>query len=292
MLNPQWLASFVAVAETGGFTRAAKQLGLTQAAVSQHLRQLEEELGPLVLRRPRSIELTRAGEALLDYCRQIELLDRRLKARLSDTEPYRGDISLITPASVGPAFYAFLLELQQTHPALVIRHHCAPDAEALELVLQKDYEFALVTQRPDDPRLVAQAFAYEPLELVVPAGVEVEAWEDLARLGFIDHPDGQAMATRLLTRRFPDSPGVLGLPCRGYTDQVALVLEPVARGLGCTVIPRHTRQAFPRPDAIRVVDCGAGAVDILWLIYRAEWPLTSRAAYAIEHLRRRMPTPA
>lgn len=292
MLNPQWLASFAAVAETGGFTKAAKQLGLTQAAVSQHLRQLEDELGPLILRRPRSVELTRAGEALLDYCGQVELAGRKLRARLSDTEPYRGEISLVSPASMGPACYAFLLELQQAHPALLIRHHCAADPEALEAVLQKDYEFALVTQRPDDPRLVAQAFAYEPLELVVPAGAEVEDWDDLVRLGFIDHPDGQAMATRLLSRRFPDSPGVLGLPSRGFTDQVALVLEPVARGLGCTVIPRHTRQAFARPETVRVVDCGAGAVDILWLIYRAEWPLTSRAAFAIEHLRRRMPTPA
>jgi hypothetical protein len=43
----------------------------------------------------------------------------------------------------------------------------------------------------------------------VPAAqAEVDDWADLERLGFIDHPDGQAMASRLLSRRFPGSPGI------------------------------------------------------------------------------------
>lgn len=40
-------------------------------------------------------------------------------------------------------------------------------------------------------------FLEQPLELVVPAGCASARWEDLAQLGFIDHPDGKAMARRL-----------------------------------------------------------------------------------------------
>ncbi|RZA24022.1 MAG: LysR family transcriptional regulator, partial [Proteobacteria bacterium] len=48
MHNPRWIMSFNAVAATRSFTRAAEQLGITQAAVSQHVGQLEEQLGPLL----------------------------------------------------------------------------------------------------------------------------------------------------------------------------------------------------------------------------------------------------
>ena len=292
MLNPQWLASFAALAELGGFTRAANRLGLTQAAVSQHVQHLENALGPLLIRRPRSIELTPAGEALLDYCNQVEQADRRLQSRLSDTDAFRGDISLSTPPSVGLALYPLLLALQQEYPELLVRHRVASDHESLDAVLHKRVEFGLVTLRPDDPRIAAQAFAYEALELVAPAGEQVERWEDLEHLGFVDHPDGQAMAGRLLERRFPGAPGVRSLPCRGFTNQVGLLLEPVARGLGFTVIPRHARLAYARQEAIQVIDCGPGAVDILWLIHRAEWPLSARAAFVADYLKRRMPVPA
>ncbi|WP_309834940.1 LysR family transcriptional regulator [Caballeronia sp. LZ065] len=74
MLNPQWLRTFAALAELGNFTRAAKRLDLTQAAVSQHVRHLEDALCLLVIRRSRAIELTPAGRALLDYC---EAMNRR-----------------------------------------------------------------------------------------------------------------------------------------------------------------------------------------------------------------------
>ena len=75
MMNPQWLHTFVAIAELGSFTRAADRLGLTQAAVSQHVRHLEGELGTLILRRPRQLELTPAGTMFLAYCNEIEQAD-------------------------------------------------------------------------------------------------------------------------------------------------------------------------------------------------------------------------
>ncbi len=285
MLNRQWLRSFAALAATGSFTRAAEKLGLTQAAVSQHLGHLEDALGPLLIRRPRSIELTPAGRSLLDYCAEVEQADRRLQARLADDQDDRGEVSLVTPGSTGLGLYPVLLDLQQRHPGLTVRCRFAPDAEARDAVLQNDYELGLVTLKPDDARLACQPFIEEPLELVAPAASPAHSWDDLARLGFIDHPDGQAMATRLLSRRYPGNPGVRSLPLRGFVNQIGLILEPVARGFGFTVLPRHARLAFARPDAVRVIDCGPPVVDQLWLIHRAEWPLSARARRVVEHIR-------
>ncbi|MGJ7916507.1 LysR family transcriptional regulator [Massilia sp. LXY-6] len=286
MLNPQWLRSFATLAETGSFTRTAARLGLTQAAVSQHVSHLEDALGPLLVRRPRQIELTPAGRALLDYCAELEQADKRLQSRLTDAQADCGEVSLVTPGSIGLALYPVLLDLQQAHRGLVIRHRFAPDPEARDAVLNNTYELGLVTLRPDDPRLASEAFIEEPLELLVPAAAKADSWDDLAALGFIDHPDGQAMATRLLSRQFPANPGVRTLPRHGFVNQIGLILEPVARGFGFTVLPRHARLAFARPDAIRVIEGCAPVVDQLWLIYRAEWPLPARALRLVEHMRR------
>lgn len=158
-------------------------------------------------------------------------------------------------------------------------------------MLENRFELGLVTLRPDDQRLSVSRFAAEPLELVAPAGVAIRSWTDLQQLGFIDHPDGKAMASRLLSRRFPDGPGVRSLPCKGYINQISLILEPVAGGLGFTIIPRYARLAFTRPDAIQVISGEPEVVDTLWLLHRAEWPLSARAELVLQHLRLRLCRP-
>ena len=285
MLNPQWLRTFATLVEQGNFTRTAEQLDLTQAAVSQHVQRLEERLGPLLIRRPRQLELTPAGHALLAYCADVGAADQRLQQRLSESDAEQGEVALISPGSIGLALYPRLLELQQAHPGLSVRHRFAPDREVLEAVLENRFELGLVTLKPDDPRLRVSRFAEEPLELVVPAGEQVEGWADLERLGFIDHPDGQAMAGRLLSRQFPGQPGVRSLPCRGFINQIGLILEPVSRGLGFSVLPRYARLAFSRPEAIQVIAGATPLVDTLWLLHRAEWPLSARAERVLNHVK-------
>lgn len=284
MLNPLWIRSAVALAEAGSFTRAAAVLDLTQAAVSQHVGQLETRLGAIVIRRSRRLEWTPAGLALLEYARELEAADKRLAARLADTDALRGALDLVTPGSVGLLLYPLLLDLQRAEPGLVICHRFAPDSEVIDAVASNRSELGIATTRSEDPRLTAMPFLEEPLELIVPAGETVRDWHDLERIGFIDHPDGQAMATRLLSRRFDGNPGVRRLPVRGFSNQISLILEPVARGLGFTVLPRYARQAFDKATHIRVVE-GVAVVDTLWLIHRSEWPLSARAGHVLRHLR-------
>lgn len=287
MLNPQWLRTFAALTELGNFTRAAERLDLTQAAVSQHLHHLEDALGLLVIRRPRAIELTPAGRALLDYCEAMEQARRRLDARVSGPAE-AGEIGLITPESIGLALFPLMLDWQAQHPQWKIRYCFAPDPEVLDAVLTNRYDLGIVTLKPDDTRLTARKFMQEPLELVVPAGAKVRAWSHLETLGFIDHPDGRAMANRLLSRRFRKNASVADLPRNGFSNQIALTLEFVARGLGFTVIPRYARAAFAQQYKIEVVECGSPVVETLWLIHRAEWPLPAPCARAVRYLEERM----
>jgi len=288
MINPQWLHTFAVLVEKGNFTRTAEAIGITQAAVSQHISRLEEEYGTLFLRRPRQLEITPIGENLLTYVKDVECAQKRLQQKLIHDDAEVGDISLITPGSIGLTLFPLLIELQQAFPALNIRHRFAPDSEIVASVLANEHEIGMVTLKPSDPRINSTHFTEEPLELVVPACHKQNEWVDLQRLGFISHPDGEAMATRLLSRKYPSNPGIQDIPCKGFTNQISLILEPVAKGLGFTVIPQYARKAFERQQDIYVVECGSQVVDTIWLIHRAEWPLSRRAQKAIAFLKEKI----
>ena len=72
MFDPVLLRSFLAVAETGGFTAAGRRLGLQQSTVSQHVQRLERAADrQLFLRDTHSVELTGEGETMLGFARSI-----------------------------------------------------------------------------------------------------------------------------------------------------------------------------------------------------------------------------
>jgi DNA-binding transcriptional LysR family regulator len=72
MLNPVWLKSFATVAACHSFTEAARQLGLTQSSVSEHIRRLEHEVGRrLFVRDTHSLAITADGEAMLAHAGAI-----------------------------------------------------------------------------------------------------------------------------------------------------------------------------------------------------------------------------
>lgn len=80
MLDPVWLKTFLMVAETRSFTRAADRLGLRQSTVSQHIRKLEDvSTQQLLLRDTHSVELTSDGEAMLGFAVNVlETIDRAM----------------------------------------------------------------------------------------------------------------------------------------------------------------------------------------------------------------------
>jgi DNA-binding transcriptional LysR family regulator len=94
------LRSFVAVAETGGVTKAAHQLHLTQSAVSMQLKRLEESLNqPLIDRSGRGVALTNQGELLLSYSRRMLALNDEALARMTD-DAFEGEIRFGVPCDI------------------------------------------------------------------------------------------------------------------------------------------------------------------------------------------------
>lgn len=99
-LDVTTLRSFIAVADTGGVTRAAGQLNLTQSAVSMQVKRLEDMLGQTLLERAnRSVSLTASGQQLLGYARRIVEVNDDAISRLTD-QVFEGEIVLGVPHDV------------------------------------------------------------------------------------------------------------------------------------------------------------------------------------------------
>ncbi|MDH6114945.1 DNA-binding transcriptional LysR family regulator [Kitasatospora sp. MAP12-15] len=87
MFDPVQLRSFLAVAQSGGFTRAAQRLGLQQSTVSQHIRRLEAAADRrLFVRDTHSVELTGEGEAMLGFARSILAAHEQAHAYFAQTQ--------------------------------------------------------------------------------------------------------------------------------------------------------------------------------------------------------------
>ena len=85
ILELRQLRAFVAIADHGHYGRAADSVGLTQPAITQRIKALERELGtPLLTRSARGVNLTSAGQALIEHARRLLLIEDRAVRALHD----------------------------------------------------------------------------------------------------------------------------------------------------------------------------------------------------------------
>jgi DNA-binding transcriptional LysR family regulator len=118
------LRAFLAVADAGGFTAAAKRLGLTTNAVSLRVQRLEEALGVrLFVRTTRSVAATDEGRSFYERVSKVlSDLDAAEADLRPDEKGLRGTVRIAVPGAVatGP-FLERLRELLETHPTLNVQ---------------------------------------------------------------------------------------------------------------------------------------------------------------------------
>ncbi len=162
------IRSFVEVAETEHVSRAAANLFLTQAAVTQQVRHFERAVGLQLLERDgRRIRLTDAGRSLAEACRgalrAVQVMDDTAKAI---RELAAG--SLHVGASPTCATYylpAYLAEFTRNHPAVKLEVAVAGTSELNRRVQAGSLDCALVEGEPD-PALAAAALSLDEMVLV------------------------------------------------------------------------------------------------------------------------------
>ncbi len=145
-LDVDVLKTFIAITETGSFTRAADEVHKTQSAVSMQMKRLEEVLGrPLFVRVGRQNQLTADGEQVLDYARRIVRLND--EAVCSFTEPgERTVIRFGTPDDYADRILPEVLAgFARSHPETLLEVECLTSAQLEIGVAEGDLDLAIVT---------------------------------------------------------------------------------------------------------------------------------------------------
>ena len=165
------LQSFLAVAETGSFSRAAERVFLTQPAVSKRIAALENQLGTRLFDRiGKRAQLTPAGTALFERARRVlrELDDvKRSIADLAGT--IAGELRLATSHHIGlHRLPEPLRRFHATYPQVRLDLRFMDSEQACNEVARGEIELAIVTLPPKlDAPLRADAVWDDPLDIVV-----------------------------------------------------------------------------------------------------------------------------
>ncbi len=162
--------AFLAVAETGSFSRAAERLHLTQPAISKRIATLEQQLSARLFDRiGRTVRLTEAGRALKPRAELIlnTLNDtQRALGNLSST--IKGRLSLATSHHIGlHRLPPILRRFTKAYPGVVLDIEFLDSEVAYEKVLHGDLELAVITLAPQvEPPLIATHLWNDELEFV------------------------------------------------------------------------------------------------------------------------------
>lgn len=152
--DPTLLRTFVAVADTGSFTRAAQRQHLTQSAVSHQIRRLEEQVGRRLLSRTtRSLTVTEDGEELLRHAQRI-LLSFDTLARRFHPSPLSGTVRFGAPENfMGDRLPRLLLRFARDFPAVRLDASISANLDLPALIRTGDLDVAVVISlsAPDHP---------------------------------------------------------------------------------------------------------------------------------------------
>lgn len=151
VLEPDLLRTFLAIADSGSFTEAARRVFRTQSAVSMQMKRLEEVLGrPLFGRNGRSVQLTPDGELLLGHARRILRAHQQALAAFDDSE-LQGNVVIGSPDDYASAFLpGVLVRFAETHPRVHVELVCIPTIDLLPRLEDGSVDLALITMDHGD----------------------------------------------------------------------------------------------------------------------------------------------
>ena len=250
----QALRVFLSILEYGSLSAAARELGLTQPAVSNHLHALEERFGVVLLTRGRPLRVTPAGECLAGHARGILEGISSLEAEMASHTAPHGPLVVGASSTPGELLMPRLVtEFSGRHPGVAVELRVYDTGEAIAALLGREIEAAVVGHAADDPRLVGTVIGHDALVPVVAASNRLAGAEvslvDLAERPFVLREQGSG------TRQTAEE----GLAAAGVRVRVAMelgsnaaVAGAVAAGAGIGVVPLRTAGAIKEIRRIEV----------------------------------------
>lgn len=246
MLNTLYIRTFLAVVDAGNYTAAAEQLHMSQPAISQHIRALEEQLGNIRLFRRVGQRMvpTHAGEELLAAARELMVMLERTEQNIRSLRgQVAGRVVIGCTSSSGERFLPPLLAgFRACFPEVVLVVHVAP-AEALLAALLNQHVTLLVIEAQQRRRgWETHLLGREALMLVAPQAHPL-LLHDQVPLGLLREYPMVLPASGSFLRRTIEGDllrqgvAVSELQVVLESDSLTVVLQAVRDGLGLAFVP-------------------------------------------------------
>ena len=241
-MDVRQLEALLAVAETGSFTAAADHLHTVQSNVSEHVRQLEAELGvQLLVRGRRGTVPTEFGARVIERGRAIR----------SEIEALHKDLSMLQGLETGHATLGVVgtvsrllvpmvvAEMRRSAPGLSLRLTEGASERLAGEVAERQLASAVVTEPVSDPRLHVEHLRDEDLVALVPSFLRPDwrepiALAELARETLILPPAGNPLRDEVETAARAERVE-LRVPIE--VEGVRLIADLVSAGVGVSILP-------------------------------------------------------
>ena len=284
MISFEGIVEFVAVAETKGFSSAAKQLGCSTSHVSRQLARLEERLGCLLLSRStRLVSLTDNGVVYYQHAK--ELLDglQQANERVNLQQIKLNGSLRISAAGgfaehfVAPALMRFALD----HPELSIDMDF--DSRMVNFV-EDGIDFAIRYGELSDSNLVAKKLAERPM-------MAVASKTYLKTYGQPEHPNQLKDHSCIVTNNdiwkfnYDGVTAKVKVKGRWRTNNVNAVVEACEKGLGIAYLPRTTfTEAINQNRLMPILTKYWGNGTTSWIVYQNKRFMPLKTRMAIDYL--------
>jgi len=269
------LRYFIAVVEEGGVTAAAeRRLHTSQPSLSRQIRDLEHEVGALLLTRtPHGIELTPAGRAFLDHARlAVAQAQAAIEAARRAARPATPTFQVGFLIGEEVDWLSTLTRgLGEDLPKLELRISSGYSPQLAEDVRQGKLDAAIIRREPA-PDLTYRLLGQEPLMVVLPsdhrlAGRDAIDVADLANdpfIGFSDVPH----VLREIVRAYMQGRGLDIEPVHRI-DNFAMGVSLVASTRGFAILPAYAANFLPWSVISRPLEGKAPTIDLMLGYHRA-----------------------
>lgn len=288
-ITSRQLRTFEAVARLGSFSRAARELHVSQPTVSQQVKQIADAVGmPLLDQGGRAVVPTDAGlivgEAAREVSRAMEALQTSL-AELKGLKQGRLKVSVVTTAKY---FVPRLLgPFMQRHPDIDVALEVGNRAEIVNRLSRNEDDLYIMGMPPRGMDIVRVPFADNPIVAIAPvdhplAGKRHVPLAQLALHPFILREDGSG--TRMACERFLKDQR-LKLRIRMELGSNEAIKQAVAGGLGLSLLSLHALIAEANRGELAVLDVRHLPIRRSWfIVHRANKHLSAVARAFFDYL--------
>jgi DNA-binding transcriptional LysR family regulator len=250
------LKQFICVAEEGGFSAAAKELGQSPSTISKSIGRLESHLSfKLFYRSTRQVRLTAAGSLYLTTAKKIlctlESSERQLR---KENDEYRGVLRINLPVSYGRRYVMPLIsKFNKRYPQITLQ--LSFNDRRVDM-LEKNIDLTIRTGVLDDTNLIARKIS--PIDFLICASNEYLENHTVNANNLANHPwirfkyqqSGRLMP--IILDNLLDNESVEH--CQQYiVDDGEALATLCAQGLGLTQIPHFIARDWLRKDKIKLV---------------------------------------